>query len=137
ESLARAGLHTVLFLRPPTAKQFARFPGLRAFGVAGGSRAMSPRAMNRELPPAFRALKASGARFIHYKTCSTFDSSPTAGSIGRAIELGRRIFGERLTPLVVGVPVLGRHVVFGNLFARSGLDAEPTRLDRHPTMSRH
>ncbi len=137
ESLARAGLRTVLFLRPPTPKQLAKFPGLRAFGIAGGSRTMSPAQMQRELPPAFRALKASGAAFLHYKTCSTFDSSPTVGSIGKAIELGRRVFGRGITPLVVGVPVLGRHVVFGNLFARSGLDAEPVRLDRHPTMSRH
>ena len=137
ESLARAGLRTVLFLRPPTPKQLAQFPGLRAFGIAGGSRTMSPAQMQRELPPAFRALKASGAAFIHYKTCSTFDSSPTVGSIGKAIEMGRRVFGSGVTPLVVGVPVLGRHVVFGNLFARSGLDAEPVRLDRHPTMSRH
>lgn len=137
EALARAGLRTVLFLRPPTAKQLKKFPGLRAFGIAGGSRAMSPAQMERELPPAFKALKASGAAFIHYKTCSTFDSSPVVGSIGRAIELGRRVFGNRLTPLVVGAPVLGRYVVFGNLFARSGLDTEPSRLDRHPTMSRH
>lgn len=137
ESLSRAGLKTVLFLKPPSAAQLARFSGLRAFGIAGGSRAMSPKQMKRELPPAFRALKASGAAFIHYKTCSTFDSSPTVGSIGTAIELGRRVFGNGVTPLVVGVPVLGRCVVFGNLFARSGLDSEPVRLDRHPTMSRH
>jgi uncharacterized protein YgbK (DUF1537 family) len=137
ESLARAGLKTVLFLEPPTKAQLARFTGLRAFGIAGGSRAMSPRQMERELPPAFKVLKTSGAAFIHYKTCSTFDSSPTVGSIGKAIELGRRTFGRRITPLVVGAPGLGRYVVFGNLFARSGLDTEPSRLDRHPTMSRH
>lgn len=137
ESLARAGLRTVLFLRAPTPHQLAKFPGLRAFGIAGGSRAMSPQQMERALPRAFEALKASGASFLHYKTCSTFDSSPTVGSIGKAIELGRRVFGERVTPLVIGAPVLGRYVVFGNLFARSGLDTEPSRLDRHPTMSRH
>ena len=98
---------------------------------------MSPAQMQRELPRAFRALKASGAPIIHYKTCSTFDSSPTVGSIGKAIELGRSIFGRRMTPLMVGAPILGRYVAFGNLFARSGLDSEPFRLDRHPTMSRH
>lgn len=98
---------------------------------------MSPRQMQRALPRAFRALKATKARFIHYKTCSTFDSSPAVGSIGRAIDLGRRVFGQHITPLVVGVPVLGRHVVFGNLFARSGLDAEVSRLDHHPTMRSH
>jgi uncharacterized protein YgbK (DUF1537 family) len=138
ESLARAGLRTVLFLEPPTPAQLAKFPGIRAFGIAGGSRTMSPAQMERELPRAFKALKASGASIVHYKTCSTFDSSPTVGSIGKAIELGRHVFGKAApTPLVIGVPVLGRHVVFGNLFARSGLDTEPARLDRHPTMSRH
>jgi len=137
ESLARAGVKTILFLEPPTKAQLAKFPGLRAFGIAGGSRAMSPAQMERALPRVFQALQGSGSPIIHYKTCSTFDSSPTVGSIGRAIELGRRVFGDNLTPLVVGAPVLGRYVVFGNLFARSGLDTEPARLDRHPTMSHH
>ncbi len=137
EALSQAGLRTVLFLKPPTPEQLAKFPGLRAFGIAGGSRTMSPEEMERELPPAFEALKASGVPIIHYKLCSTFDSSPKIGSIGRAIEIGRRVFGERPTPLVVGAPMLGRYVAFGNLFARSGLDTEPSRLDRHPTMSRH
>ena len=137
EALSRAGLRTVLFLKPPAPERLKRFPGLRAFGIAGGSRTMSPEEMERELPPAFEVLKASGAPIVHYKMCSTFDSSPGTGSIGRAVEIGRRVFGQRPTPLVVGVPVLGRYVVFGNLFARSGLDTEPFRLDRHPTMSRH
>ena len=137
EALARSGYRTVLFLKPPTSEQLAKYPGLRAFGIAGGSRTMSPAEMERELPPAFEALKASGARVAHYKMCSTFDSSPAIGSIGKAIELGRRVFGERPTPLAVGLPLLGRYVAFGNLFARSGLDTEPCRLDRHPTMSRH
>ena len=137
EALSKAGLRTVLFLKPPTAGQLARYPGLRAFGIAGGSRTMSPEEMERALPPAFEALRCSGAPIIHYKMCSTFDSSPSIGSIGRAIEIGRRVFGDRPTPLMVGAPVLGRYVVFGNLFARSGLDTEPFRLDRHPTMSRH
>src|SRR6185436_2640646 len=81
ESLARAGVKTVLFLEPPTKAQIARFPGLLAFGIAGGSRAMSPKQMERELPRAFKALKASGASIVHYKTCSTFDSSPKVGSV--------------------------------------------------------
>jgi len=137
EALSRSGLRTVLFLKPPSGEQLARFPGVRAFGIAGGSRTLSPEEMERALPPAFEALKASGAPIIHYKVCSTFDSSPRIGSIGRAIEIGRRVFGERPPPLMIGAPVLGRYVVFGNLFARSGLDTEPFRLDRHPTMSRH
>jgi uncharacterized protein YgbK (DUF1537 family) len=98
---------------------------------------MSPREMNRCLPPIFETLKTSGARIVHYKICSTFDSSPQIGSIGRAIELGQRVFQSRFVPLLAGAPSLGRYCFFGNLFARSGLDSEPHRLDRHPTMSRH
>lgn len=137
EALSSAGIETALFLEPPNASQLARFPSARAFGVAGGSRTMSPASMRRALPEAFEALRRSGAPIVHYKICSTFDSSPETGSIGLATELGRAVFGAGPTPMVVGAPPLGRHVVFGNLFARSGLDSEPHRLDRHPTMRRH
>jgi uncharacterized protein YgbK (DUF1537 family) len=98
ESLARAGVKTVLFLKPPTRAQLAKFPGLRAFGIAGGSRAMSPAQMQRQLPPAFKALKASGAPIVHYKTCSTFDSSPTIGSIGKASSKAARWAAIRSSP---------------------------------------
>jgi 3-oxoisoapionate kinase len=137
ESLARAGLRTVLFLDPPTPAQLRRFPGLRAFGVAGTGRTMTPAQMARELPPIFRALKDSGAPLVHYKMCSTFDSSPRIGSIGKAIDVIQEIFRSPFVPLLVGAPMLGRYCVFGNLFARSGLDSEPHRLDRHPTMRHH
>ena len=42
EALARSGYRTVLFLKPPTTEQLAKYPDLRAFGIAGGSRTMSP-----------------------------------------------------------------------------------------------
>ncbi|MBP8259055.1 MAG: four-carbon acid sugar kinase family protein [Verrucomicrobia bacterium] len=137
ESLARAGLRTVLFLQPPALARLRQYPGLRAFGVAGTSRTMSPPEMARELPAIFGALRASRTPLVHYKVCSTFDSSPSVGSIGKAIDLARSVFGSPAVPLLVGAPMLGRYCVFGNLFARSGLDSEPYRLDRHPTMRRH
>jgi uncharacterized protein YgbK (DUF1537 family) len=137
EVLQWFGMRTVLFLSPPTPQQLAEFDGLRAFGVAGCSRAMSGAEMVDELPRVFLRLKDSGAAMVHYKTCSTFDSSPQIGSIGKAIELGRSVFGDQPVPVVIGAPRLGRYQVFGNLFARSGLDTEPYRLDRHPTMSHH
>jgi 3-oxoisoapionate kinase len=136
EALQWSGLHTVLFLAPPTREQLARFQNLRAFGVAGWSRTLSPAEMDAEIRPAFQCLRDSGAPLVHYKVCSTFDSAPDIGSIGRALEIGREVFGG-CVPLLVGAPVLGRFTVFGNLFARSGLDTEPFRLDRHPTMLRH
>lgn len=137
EALARAGLRTVLFLDPPDAHQLNRFPGVRAVGVAGTSRSMSPGEMRGVLPDMFRRLGELAPRIVQYKVCSTFDSSPQIGSIGLAIELGREVLKTRTVPLVVGAPILGRYCVFANLFARSGLDTEPYRLDRHPTMRHH
>ncbi|HAX43461.1 MAG TPA: type III effector, partial [Solibacterales bacterium] len=52
------------------------------------SRTFTPAEMDAHLPAIFEALAALGAPLIHYKVCSTFDSSPTTGSIGRAIEIG-------------------------------------------------
>jgi uncharacterized protein YgbK (DUF1537 family) len=99
---------------------------------------MTPDRIEAELRPALAGLKALGAAITHYKVCSTFDSSPQVGSIGRAIDVGREIFPDApFIPLLVGAPALGRYCVFGNLFARSGRDSEPYRLDRHPSMSRH
>jgi uncharacterized protein YgbK (DUF1537 family) len=93
--------------------------------------------MDANLPAAFQALRSLRPGIVHYKTCSTFDSSPEIGSIGRAIDIGHRTFQNRFVPVVVGVPRLQRFCVFGNLFARSGLSSIPYRLDRHPTMQCH
>ncbi|MEM9645322.1 MAG: four-carbon acid sugar kinase family protein [Planctomycetota bacterium] len=132
-----SGLRTVLFLDPPTPKQLSAFENLRGFGVAGCSRSMSPDEMDVELREKLTGLSDSPARFVHYKTCSTFDSSPEIGSIGKAIEVGLDVFGGDYVQVVIGAPNLGRYQAFGNLFARSGLDTQPFRLDRHPTMATH
>ena len=73
EALSRAGLRTVLFLKPPTKAQLAKFPGLRAFGIAGGSRTMSPEEMETELPPAFEALKAARKAGLKVGALHRFD----------------------------------------------------------------
>jgi uncharacterized protein YgbK (DUF1537 family) len=91
--------------------------------------------MERELPGAFAALRALGAPICHYKTCSTFDSAPHVGSIGRAIEIGQATFGGRFVPLVIGAPALKRYTAFGNLFA--GFEGATYRIDRHPVMREH
>jgi 3-oxoisoapionate kinase len=136
EALALGGVPTALFLEPPRPEQLAgRFAHLRALGVAGVSRSMSPEEMDRELPPLFEALKRLGAPLVHYKVCSTFDSSPTVGSIGHALDIGCAVLASPFVPLAVGVPILKRYVVFGNHFATVG--DETFRLDRHPSMSRH
>jgi uncharacterized protein YgbK (DUF1537 family) len=132
EQCAEGGVPAVLFLREPDAALRARFPEARAIGLAGDSRSRSPDWMDNHLPRAFASL--GDAAIIHYKTCSTFDSSPHTGSIGRALDLGVAAFGGPAA-IVVGAPHLRRYVAFGNLFAAAG--AEVFRIDRHPTMSRH
>jgi uncharacterized protein YgbK (DUF1537 family) len=137
ETLALAGLRTVLFTRVPTKEQLAQYSYLRAFGVASTTRSMSPDQMEATIRAAFNSLRELGATHVQYKVCSTFDSSPTIGSIGRVIDIGSDVFRARCVPVVVGAPALGRYQVFGNLFARCGTESEPYRLDRHPSMSRH
>lgn len=137
EALAKAGIRTALFLQPPRPEQLEAFPGLRAVGVAGVSRSLSPVEMEAELPPVFAGLRSLAPPLVHVKICSTFDSSPEIGSIGRTIELGREAFPGAFVPLLVGAPILNRFQVFGNLFARSGPESDVFRLDRHPTMRRH
>ena len=132
EALALAGVPTALFLQPPSAEQLARLPDLRAVGLAGVSRSLPAGEMERELLPAFTALRKLGAPLVHYKVCSTFDSSPETGSIGRAIDLGRQIFAASFVPLVVGAPVLGRYCAFGNLFARSGVGGSTNKTVGKP-----
>jgi 3-oxoisoapionate kinase len=139
EQLTLAGVRTALFVEPPTPERLKRFPNLRAVGVAGMTRAMAPTEMAKELRPAFQKLKRLGARHVHYKVCSTFDSSPQIGSIGRALEIGSGIFHSPFVPILAAAPALGRYTLFGNHFARFGIgsDGEIHRLDRHPSIGRH
>ena len=136
EILEWGGVPTVLFLEPPDVQTVQqRFPDVKAVGVAGLSRTMSPAQMDDSLPAAFEALKAFDAPYVHYKVCSTFDSSPKVGNIGRATEIGMRVFDTDVVPMMVGAPALRRYVAFSNLFAR--VDDVTYRLDRHPTMRNH
>lgn len=139
EQLTLAGIRTALFLEPPTARRLSRFKNLQAVGVAGMTRSLSPKAMERELRPTLKRLKALGAPHVHYKVCSTFDSSPRVGSIGRVIDLASELFKAPLVPVLAAAPALGRYTVFGTHFARFGIGSAGAihRLDRHPSISRH
>ncbi len=135
EVLAFAGIETVLFSDIPDATMLARFLDAGAIGVASTARTEGPEWMDQELPPAFDFLKALGAPLLHYKVCSTFDSSAEAGSIGRAAEIGLRVTGARAAPVLTAAPQMRRYQAFGHLFA--GTFDGVYRLDRHPVMSRH
>ena len=135
EALELGGVPTVLFRRRPNAAMLAQFSHCRAIGLAGTSRSEAPLWMDTNLREAFAWLKTLNAALCHYKVCSTFDSSPTIGSIGRAIEIGRSVFAQDSVPLLVGAPQLKRYTAFGHLFA--AYREKYFRIDRHPVMSRH
>jgi len=135
EALELGGVPTVLFMRRPNSAMLAQFSHCRAIGLAGTSRSEAPLWMDTNLREAFAWLKTLNAALCHYKVCSTFDSSPTIGSIGRAIEIGRSVFAQDSVPLLVGAPQLKRYTAFGHLFA--AYREKYFRIDRHPVMSRH
>lgn len=135
EVLSFAGLPTVLFVAPPTKAQAARFGAMRGIGIATTARSQSPDWMARHLPPLFAHLAATGAPLLHYKTCSTLDSAPHTGSIGKAVELALAVRGSDWVSCLIAAPPLRRYQAFGQLFAAAG-DAV-YRLDRHPVMASH
>lgn len=135
EVLAFAGLPSVLFLEIPTADQRARFPDARGIGIATTARGYGPDWMDEKLPDRFQFLADTGAPIVHYKVCSTLDSAPHVGSIGKAIDIGSRIVAGDWIPCLVAAPPLRRFQVFGHLFA--GAPEGVFRLDRHPVMARH
>ncbi|MGE3831754.1 MAG: four-carbon acid sugar kinase family protein, partial [Parvibaculaceae bacterium] len=119
----------------PSDEQREAFASYQAIGLAGTSRSETPDWMDAHLKSAFLWLKNLSAGLCHYKVCSTFDSSPTTGSIGKAIEIGCDVFGQKSVPLIVGAPQLKRYTFAGNLFA--AYQGQVYRIDRHPVMSRH
>ena len=145
ESLSLNGIPAALFLAAPQPEEVKNFRlkntsvcndgTLKAFGVAGISRSLSPVQMDKELPAVFETMAKISTRYFHYKICSTFDSSPQVGNIGHTVEIALRYFPSTFIPLIVGIPLLNRFCIFGNLFAR--VDDTTYRLDRHPTMSKH
>ncbi|WP_020528127.1 four-carbon acid sugar kinase family protein [Flexithrix dorotheae] len=143
ETLAFNGIPTALFLKPPTNEEVSSFKLkknvggeiLKAFGVAGISRSLNKQEMEKELLPVFKKISQIPTDFFHYKVCSTMDSAPDKGNIGRATELAERFFPSATVPIIIGAPFLNRFVIFGNLFARIG--AETFRLDLHPVMANH
>lgn len=137
EALTSNGFRTMLFLKVPSPQLIAdRFPDLQCIGIAGISRSLSPLEMEREFLPILGLMKDLQAPVIHYKVCSTFDSSPELGSIGKVIDMAKEVFPfQPAIPVLVAAPALGRYTLFGNHFA--AWRGVTHRLDRHPTMSKH
>ncbi|HET7724507.1 MAG TPA: four-carbon acid sugar kinase family protein [Propionibacteriaceae bacterium] len=129
--LRRAGLTGELVTDPSAVQEVSA----DVVGVAGTARALATADMEGEVRPVLEALRTAGCDVVLYKACSTADSSPTIGSLGRAAEIGREVFGTRPVPVLLAQPDFGRWTVFGTHFAREG--DEVYRLDRQPTMSHH
>ena len=133
---ARRGWTGRLFTRLPDAAALRRAASeVDVVGVAGISRSLDPEAMEAELRPVLAAFGALEPHVVQYKACSTADSSPAVGSLGRVIELGRERFGERVVPMLFAQPDFGRYTLFGHHFAAER--GVVYRLDRQPTMSNH
>lgn len=139
EFMTRAGAKTVLFLEAPTPEVLEGFGALDAIGIAGKTRAMPPEEMQQTLEKDFAKIAAIHPKHVHYKVCSTFDSSPEIGNIGVAITEGLKIFKNNFVPIVVAAPDLGRYMIFGQLFAQMGIGSKGDvyRIDQHPSMSKH
>jgi len=135
DALGCAQVPGVLFLRHPKPHELTQFAHCSAVGLAGESRSRDPEWMTEHLPAALGFLRSLRPDVCHYKVCSTFDSAPHVGSIGRALEIGQDLFGTRTVPIVAAAPHLGRFLLFGNLIAAA--HGEVFRIDRHPVMSCH
>jgi hypothetical protein len=107
---------TVLFFSRPRAGA-ARFPTCAAVGLAGHARGRSPAWMHAHLAPALAALAKPGRAVLHYKVCSTFDSSPAIGSIGCAIDIGVPLMRGDWSPCSWACRGWAATRLFGHLFA--------------------
>jgi uncharacterized protein YgbK (DUF1537 family) len=105
-------------------------------GIAGPARSLAGRELDEAIRAGLIQLAGLDLTVLLYKVCSTFDSSPTTGSIGRAIELMHEQFpGYGPMPVVPAQPAFGRYTAFSQHFGvHNGL---AHRLDRHPVMSHH
>lgn len=138
---ARRGWTGRLFATLPDAETLRRAASeVDVVGVAGIARSLSPAQLDAELRPVLRAFAHLEPSLVQYKACSTADSAPDVGSLGRVIEIGREVLSARsgwtpVVPMLFAQPDFGRYTVFGQHFAAER--GTVYRLDRQPTMSQH
>ncbi|HCA85971.1 MAG TPA: Hrp-dependent type III effector protein [Streptomyces sp.] len=105
-------------------------------GIASPIRSQAGTELDASVRAGLVALAALEVEALLYKVCSTFDSSPTVGNIGRAVELLHEQFPDHGSiPVVPAQPGFGRFTAFSQHFAAYA--GGTYRLDRHPVMSRH
>lgn len=133
---ARCGVAGRLFIGTPDPDDLDRAAAENpVVGIAGIARSLDPESLESEVRPALEALRGIHPDVVQYKACSTADSSPLVGSLGRVLEIGRDVFGTAPVPLLFAQPDFGRYTVFGHHFAAEA--GAIHRLDRQPTMSTH
>jgi uncharacterized protein YgbK (DUF1537 family) len=105
-------------------------------GIAGPARSLGGAAFDDVVRRDLARIAEVDLDVLLYKVCSTFDSSPTIGSIGRAIELLHELFSDHgPIPVAPAQPAFGRFTAFSDHYATFA--GEIHRLDRHPVMSQH
>lgn len=138
---ARNGWRGRLFVGTPSADDLADAAATGdVVGIAGIARSLRPDELESELRPALAQLASLHPAVLQYKACSTADSSPEIGSLGRVIEVGRSVVADAggtaiPVPLLFAQPDFGRYTAFGHHFAAER--GVVYRLDRQPTMSTH
>jgi uncharacterized protein YgbK (DUF1537 family) len=105
-------------------------------GIAGPSRSLEGAELEQAIRDGVTPFVGEELDVLIYKVCSTFDSSPTVGNIGRAIEILHEYWPTHgAIPVVPAQPEFGRYTAFSQHFG--AYKGEVYRLDRHPVMSRH
>ena len=111
-------------------------PEDRVVGVATPARSLQGARLEAAVRDGLARLRGLRPDVLIYKVCSTFDSSPGVGSIGRAIEVLREAYPDQgATPVIPAQPAFGRYTAFSQHFGAYGGTVH--RLDRHPVMRNH
>jgi uncharacterized protein YgbK (DUF1537 family) len=134
-TLANRNWRTRLFL-DHTSPGRVEDEDLDAFGFATELRACSAEEIAAELEALLPTVTGLSPSVVHYKICSTFDSSVSTGNISTAVAVLEQHLEPGLTLVIGGQPSLGRFCAFGNLFACAA-DGQVYRIDRHPVMKSH
>ena len=100
----RAGLRTVQTIGIPA--DDLDLSGVEAVVVALKSRSIPAAEAVARTRAAEAWLRGRGAAHVLFKICSTFDSSPETGSIGRILTLAKAVFRNPWIPIVGGTPAL-------------------------------
>ena len=111
-TLARAGKRVRLFLDVPSLDDVA---DLDAFGIATDARALGNDETKALMGRIGNSLAAHRPTILHYKICSTFDSSPNIGNFVTATDQLCQMLDISDRAIIGGQPSLGRYCIFGNL----------------------